>query len=552
MASKHSAADQAFLDGLPGWKLIEFRNYMFTPSYITSNAGRFLDHEWIDIPALREFLGNSAPEAGSDASSTRSTRLSACPDLVRIKTEGADPLPLSAPPTSFKIRTSYEGGREVLEISSDSESDADEISGDLTRGASRSSSVYHPPDDNELPDTPDSDDEFPTVVSAPSVELIESDDESHASKVSKNKDVNDFDCDSDADEHGGSNDSDDDSGLFESDTLWQDPIKSYVRIGNFQITKKNKSFKHIEYVDELPSVYPQFPERTAIVVDLRDPKFNIKKPNSDELYTVDHLIRNADNDSYRNDGSGAGSSTALVTFVPGEAAIECRRASGPGVYGVLPFGAPSARAGLRASRRRRMRLLPAARPPAPPAARPHRPVPARAARLPLRRAPSLGLLPVYSDISPLVAPLFYLPAHACAACPRSLALPTLPPAPPPPARVLLWTSTCTFLCQALIYDPSTPTAAAPQPPLRSVRAFRDRDHCACIYAPTPDSVPPPIFAAHYPPPAARRLPPAARLHRPLPAARPSLIFLQAFHIEIFFCTYCSPCFSIYLLLVFFF
>ncbi|KAJ7450993.1 hypothetical protein B0H11DRAFT_2246571 [Mycena galericulata] len=323
MASKHSAADQAFLDGLPGRKLIEFRNYMFTPSYITSNAGRFLDHEWIDIPALREFLGNSAPEAGSDASSTRSTRLSACPDLVRIKTEGADPLPLSAPPTSFKIRTSYEGGREVLEISSDSESDADEISGDLTRGASRSSSVYHPPDDNG---TPDSDDEFPTVVSAPSVELIESDDESHASEVAKNKDVNDFDCD--ADEHGGSNDSDDDSGLFESDTLWQDPIKSYVRIGNFQITKKNKSFKRIEYVDELPSVYPQFPERTAIVVDLRDPKFNIKKPNSDGLYTVDHLIRNADNDSYRNDGSGAGSSTALVTFVPGEAAIECRRASG--------------------------------------------------------------------------------------------------------------------------------------------------------------------------------------------------------------------------------
>ncbi|KAJ7473902.1 hypothetical protein B0H11DRAFT_2429838 [Mycena galericulata] len=98
---------------------------------IDTSIGGFLDHEWIDIPALREFLGNSAPEAGSDASSTLSTRLSACPDLVHIKTEGADPLPLSAPPTSFKIRTSYEGGREVLEISSDSESDADEISGDL-------------------------------------------------------------------------------------------------------------------------------------------------------------------------------------------------------------------------------------------------------------------------------------------------------------------------------------------------------------------------------------------------------------------------------------
>ncbi|KAJ7513235.1 hypothetical protein B0H11DRAFT_1949118 [Mycena galericulata] len=44
------------------------------------------DHEWINIPTLREFLGNSAPEAGSDASSTRFMRFSPYPDLIRLKT----------------------------------------------------------------------------------------------------------------------------------------------------------------------------------------------------------------------------------------------------------------------------------------------------------------------------------------------------------------------------------------------------------------------------------------------------------------------------------
>ncbi|KAJ7454323.1 hypothetical protein B0H11DRAFT_2069500 [Mycena galericulata] len=44
------------------------------------------DHEWINIPTLREFLGNSAPEAGSDVSSTRFMRFSPYPDLIRLKT----------------------------------------------------------------------------------------------------------------------------------------------------------------------------------------------------------------------------------------------------------------------------------------------------------------------------------------------------------------------------------------------------------------------------------------------------------------------------------
>ncbi|KAJ6631964.1 hypothetical protein B0H10DRAFT_2182960 [Mycena sp. CBHHK59/15] len=70
-ASKHTPADRDFLDGLSGRQLTEFRNYMYTPVYITSNAGRLLDQEWIDVPTLKQFLGWNVSDASHVASSTR-------------------------------------------------------------------------------------------------------------------------------------------------------------------------------------------------------------------------------------------------------------------------------------------------------------------------------------------------------------------------------------------------------------------------------------------------------------------------------------------------
>ncbi|KAJ6567503.1 hypothetical protein B0H10DRAFT_2238590 [Mycena sp. CBHHK59/15] len=109
---------------------------MYTPAYITSNAGRFLDQEWIDVPTLNQFLGRNAPDRPTP---TRSVK--AEPQSVVIPRKTA---------TSVKIRTSYEGSREVLELSSDSEAhvadDSDiEVSEELTRAVSRSSSVFPPP-----------------------------------------------------------------------------------------------------------------------------------------------------------------------------------------------------------------------------------------------------------------------------------------------------------------------------------------------------------------------------------------------------------------------
>ncbi|KAJ6565711.1 hypothetical protein B0H10DRAFT_1076567 [Mycena sp. CBHHK59/15] len=59
--SNHTPSDHSCLDGLPAWQLMAFRDYMFTPTYITSNANRLLDHEWIEIPTLKQFTAFRAP-----------------------------------------------------------------------------------------------------------------------------------------------------------------------------------------------------------------------------------------------------------------------------------------------------------------------------------------------------------------------------------------------------------------------------------------------------------------------------------------------------------
>jgi hypothetical protein len=79
---KHAPADQQLIDSTTSRQLMEFRNYvgrvvarvapfdaykkMFSRAYIDSNAGRFLENDWIDPAALRDFLGQQI--RGADAS----------------------------------------------------------------------------------------------------------------------------------------------------------------------------------------------------------------------------------------------------------------------------------------------------------------------------------------------------------------------------------------------------------------------------------------------------------------------------------------------------
>ncbi|KAJ7462500.1 hypothetical protein FB451DRAFT_1180793 [Mycena latifolia] len=59
-------------------------------------------------------------------------------------------------------------------------------------------------------------------------------------------------------------------------------------------------------------MYPIHRIPTAMVLNLQDPKYEMKDPQRNKLRALDYLIRNADNDSWVS-GSGGGTSTTLVT-----------------------------------------------------------------------------------------------------------------------------------------------------------------------------------------------------------------------------------------------
>ncbi|KAJ7853148.1 hypothetical protein B0H14DRAFT_2580541 [Mycena olivaceomarginata] len=88
--SKHTPADQEFLYSLSARLLMEFRSYVFSPTYIAVNAANFLDLEWVDMGALHEFLEQQAQKSIPEVSTTRQT----ISDSVRVKIEAT---PFMAP-----------------------------------------------------------------------------------------------------------------------------------------------------------------------------------------------------------------------------------------------------------------------------------------------------------------------------------------------------------------------------------------------------------------------------------------------------------------------
>ncbi|KAJ7465327.1 hypothetical protein B0H11DRAFT_2307912 [Mycena galericulata] len=319
--SKHTPAEQEYLDSLSARQLMDFRNYLFAPTYIALNSAKFLDHEWVDIGELRKYLQHTATNSGFDGS----TRLSTIPAPVRIKVEAAPPSvsPGTAPvvktepqainvPTQLsvdiKMRALNEDGREVFELLSDSEP-ADDHDSDLEvidalQHASRSSSAIPMTDTDHVSD----------------------DDEAVASLSSNLADPNHFtDNESDSREpdtsSGADMDSSDDaSGLEESETVWEDDTTSLVRTGKFVITQKVK-IKRLEYRVGPTVIYPIHRTPTAIVVDLSDAR--ARNPTTKELYTLNTIIMNADNDSWV--WLGGAREGAKVTFAPGEKPIDCQR-----------------------------------------------------------------------------------------------------------------------------------------------------------------------------------------------------------------------------------
>ncbi|KAF7327095.1 hypothetical protein MKEN_00285500 [Mycena kentingensis (nom. inval.)] len=109
----------------------------------------------------------------------------------------------------------------------------------------------------------------------------------------------------------------------ESGTEWgKDGVQSYVRDEAFDITSR-RSVTRVEYVFGLPPHFPIPETETASICDLDHPRFDLRD-NQGKLYTIDALIKNHDNDSWRGP-TGASDSRAWVTFGPGQEPILCRR-----------------------------------------------------------------------------------------------------------------------------------------------------------------------------------------------------------------------------------
>ncbi|KAF7372724.1 hypothetical protein MSAN_00477700 [Mycena sanguinolenta] len=254
------------------------------------NAIKFLDHRWININLLKEYLGNAShPFHGS------STR-----DPIHVKVETAsltvksEPhvVTIPRPADEIKLRTIANNFYEIL---SDSESDTDsdlEVIEALQAGSRSSSAV-------PVPSVPDSD---AVLYQQPSPSTTLPGDDADEDPMRKEPTAG----------H--------DYSLVESDTLWLDDGTSMMRIGTFRPTAKI-TVEQMEYRDGPASIYPIHRIRTGIVIDLSDENYRLSDSHGD-LYNVDCIIRNADNDSWE---SGGGSGSAQVTFAPGEEPILCRR-----------------------------------------------------------------------------------------------------------------------------------------------------------------------------------------------------------------------------------
>ncbi|KAJ6591397.1 hypothetical protein B0H10DRAFT_1960790 [Mycena sp. CBHHK59/15] len=289
LPSKHTPADREFLDSVSARQLMEFRNHVYSPAYIELNAGKFLDHEWVDISGLKQYLRRQTQNSGPAASTTHpfalsgsgsiaSTRLSAVSDPIRVKIEAtatpasaslvkAEPQVISIPqsPAQIKMRTLNEDGQEVFELLSDSEADTDGRDSDLEvmealQRTSRSSSTIPPCVTVDADDCPDDESECGDPSGMAS-----------------------------SDPNGYESDNCDESDLVESDTVWQDNGTSRVRIGQFRPTRKT-SVERMEYRAGPAAVYPI----------------------------------HRDNDSW-DWGGGGSRARAKVTFAPGETPVDCRR-----------------------------------------------------------------------------------------------------------------------------------------------------------------------------------------------------------------------------------
>ncbi|KAJ7675923.1 hypothetical protein DFH06DRAFT_1466676 [Mycena polygramma] len=304
MAGHRSQADTELVDGLSTRVLTEFRDYIFPQAYISANPGVFLDTSWVSIPALRCFLeardcggivGSS--EAPTAAASRVKREIDASDASFTTVTVKPEPAPTPLP---FRVRSVMEGGREVMELLSDSD-DEDSLDSRV-----QNQEPVHPNIPQTISETPDRNVSISAGLDTGFGAQNHDTESSSGSSRAATPDA------------GG-------DGLQPSDTVWLDDyMSSMFREFNQSFTSDARTFvERIEYLTEIPSVMPVPRRRTAFVLDCSAPKFDILDEHG-TLIPVEVLAKGQDNDSWHGP-SGAGDPPVDVTFAPGEPPISCRR-----------------------------------------------------------------------------------------------------------------------------------------------------------------------------------------------------------------------------------
>ncbi|KAG6824629.1 hypothetical protein H0H92_006258 [Tricholoma furcatifolium] len=304
----HSANDQDFIDNVKTRDIQLFRDSIFPKPFIEANPAIFLNSEWIDVDKLKVFLdrSNLAKSTQSPTQPENNPVKTEPTDATRIKTEPCDLKPpdahLGSQNCLARTRKIQENGHDVIEILS-SDSDDDRAPG------------YPVVDDSRCAPFGDADGwESDTYLTAASLPV--SDGEGFGSEYSSPNDDNSIGDDA---EH----EFDPSIFVLPSDTVWDDPDLTSTFIAQEIRITASLTVQRLEYLTEIPSLWPIPHIPTAFILDLRHPKFQIFDKDG-KLFSPDALIKNKDQDSWRG-GTGTADSTAQVIFAPGTASITCRR-----------------------------------------------------------------------------------------------------------------------------------------------------------------------------------------------------------------------------------
>ena len=118
------------------------------------------------------------------------------------------------------------------------------------------------------------------------------DDFGQETDTKNNKDPHSFLLDEKMSDYSSHLDSDSELEASSGSTTWLDKdISSMVKCSPFQVTRQC-TVDYIEYLSALPTYWPVPQDKWAYLIDLSDPKYNIKDKNG-KLLSVNVLIKNS-------------------------------------------------------------------------------------------------------------------------------------------------------------------------------------------------------------------------------------------------------------------